>query len=191
MADALLDLVRERHPLTAPEAEAIREAWGPPREAARGEGLLRPGEPCRSVWFLDAGYARFYAEPGGADVTRHFARPGDLFTVVASLYGEGASREGLQVLTPARLRSISREASDRLGRAGPAWAAFRARYVREVYAYLVRALDEARYLSAAQRYAAFERALPGVLARVPLRHVASYLGMTPQSLGRVRARPAA
>ena len=114
--DALLALVRARHALTAPEADAIAAAWGAPRGAARGEALLRPGEPCRRVWFLDRGY------------------------------------------------------------------------VREVYAYLDRALDEARYLPAAERYAAFEREHPEILLHVPLRHVASYLGMTPQSLSRVRAQ---
>ena len=187
MSDALLQQIRQRGPLTKSEAEAIREAWGPSREAAPGETLLQPGQVCRSVWFLDAGFARFYAEPGDADVTRHFAGPGTLFTVVASLYTGAPSREGLQVLTAARLRTISREAHDRLAAAIPTYDAFRRAYVREVYDYLDRALDQARQFTAAERYAAFIREQPEVVLNVPLRHVASYLGMTPQSLSRVRA----
>ncbi|MEM6326024.1 MAG: Crp/Fnr family transcriptional regulator [Bacteroidota bacterium] len=185
--NALLDQVRRAGPLPLSEAEAIQAAWGTSRQVAPGEHLLRPGQTCRSLWFIDGGFARFYAETDGADVTRHFAPPGTLFTVVASLYSGMPSREGLQVLTPARVWIISREANERLSAASPAWNAFRQGYVREVYAYLDRALDHARQMTAAERYAAFVREQPEVLLHIPLRHVASYLGMTPQSLSRVRA----
>ncbi|MEM1057226.1 MAG: Crp/Fnr family transcriptional regulator [Bacteroidota bacterium] len=187
MSDPLLDLVRQHGKLPEAEAIKIREAWGPPREAAPGEILLRPGAVCHSLWFLDDGFARFYAEPDAGDVTRHFAAPGTLFTIVESLYSRRPSREGLQVLTSARVRTISREAYERLTAASPAWDAFRQNYVREVYAYLDRALDQARQLTAAQRYDAFVREQPEILLNVPLRYIASYLGMTPQSLSRVRA----
>ncbi len=185
--DALVARVREVQPLAEAEAAQIKRAWAEPREVARGEILLRPGQACRSVWFVDDGVARFYTERDGEDITRHFATPGTMMTVVASLYGGVPSREGIQMLTPGRVRVLSQEATDRLSDAIPAWAAFRAAYVREVYDYLDRALDDARGLSASERYAAFEREQPEVLVSVPLRYVASYLGMTPQSLSRVRA----
>ncbi|MEL6617151.1 MAG: Crp/Fnr family transcriptional regulator, partial [Bacteroidota bacterium] len=188
VVDALLALVRTTQPLAPPEAEQIVQAWGEPRDVARGEILLRPGAVCRSLWFLDEGYARFYAEREGEDVTRHFAPPGALFTIVASLYSGRPSREGLQMLTPGRVREVPREAYERLAETNAPWDAFRTAYVREVYDYLDRALDDARSLTAAERYAAFERDQPEVLLHVPLRYVASYLGMTPQSLSRIRAR---
>ena len=189
-ADALLDLVAQSGPLTRADADAIRDAWGAPRDVAAGERLLAPGAVCRSLWFQDAGLARFYAESSGADVTRHFVRPGTYYTVVASLDAGTPSREGIEALTAGRVRTISREANERLARDVPAWAAFRARTVRRVYADVDRVADALRSQTAAERYAAFERDFPDVLLAVPLRHVASYLGMTPQSLSRVRARRA-
>ena len=183
--DALLVLVRERGALTDDEAAQIRAAWGAPREVAAGEVLLAPGAVCRALWFTDAGYAHFVSAAGE---TRHFVPPHTLATIVASLYGRAPSREGIAMLTPGRVRTISREAYERLTAACPAWDRFRTAYVRTVYAYLDRALDDARRLTAAERYAAFERDSPDVLLHVPLRHVASYLGMTPQSLSRVRAQ---
>ena len=169
------------------DARAIARAWGAARDVAAGDVLLRPGERCRSMWFLESGTARFYAEPDGRDVTRHFVRPGKVVTVLPAFASGGPSPEGVEMLTAGRVLELSRERAEALEAGCPAWAAFGAQTVREVYAYLDRALDRARLLTAAERYAAFERDYPDVLLEVPLRHVASYLGMTPQSLSRVRA----
>ena len=190
VTDPLLALVARYEPLTPGEAAAVADAWGEVAPVAAGDVLLAPGAPCGSLWFQDAGYGRFYAEPDGADVTRHFVPPGTLFTVVASFYGGGPSREGLQALTAGRVRRLRREANDRLVARVPAWDRFRRAYLREVYDYLDRTTDALRSTTARQRYEAFLEDQPGVALHVPLRHVASYLGMTPQSLSRVRARVA-
>ncbi len=173
--------------LDAEDARAIADAWGPARDVDAQETLLRPGDRCRSMWFLETGVARFYAETGASDVTRHFVQAGKVVTVLPAFASGDPSPEGVQMLTAGRVLTISRERAARLEAGCPAWAEFGAQTVREVYAYLDRALDRARQLTAAQRYAAFERDYPDVLLRVPLRYIASYLGMTPQSLSRVRA----
>lgn len=170
------------------EARAIDAAWSAPEAVPARTVLHVPGRTCRTLFFLDAGYARFYAEPGGRDVTRHFVSPGKPVTVYPSFESGVASCEGIETLTEARVRRLSREASERLEAEAPAWAAFRRAFVRDLYAYLDRTLDSARTLTAAERYDAFEAEYPGVLLHVPLSAVASYLGMTPQSLSRVRAR---
>ncbi len=188
MTSGLLALVRTYGTVPADDAARIEAAWSAPEAVDAGTVLLAPGHTCRTLFFLEAGYARFYAEPDGRDVTRHLVPPGTLFTVYPSLDGGVPATEGLQTLTAAHVRRVSREAYDRLVAASPAYAAFRRAYVRDVYAYLDRALDAARWQTAAERYAAFERETPDLLLHVPLHTVASYLGMTPQSLSRVRAR---
>ena len=190
MTDALPRLVARYEPLAAADADAIVDAWGGAETVAASDILLAPGAVCRSLWFQDEGYGRFYAEPGGEDVTRHFVPPGTLFTVVASFYGGGPSREGLQAITAGRVRRLSQEANARLAERVPAWDRFRRAYVREVYDYLDRTVDALRSRTARERYEAFVDEQPGVLLHVPLRYVASYLGMTPQSLSRVRAQTA-
>lgn len=174
-------------PVRPSEAETIAAAWGTSRGAAAGEVLLRPGDRARALFLLDGGYARFFAERGGQDVTRHFVQPGKVFAVYPASASGAPSREGLEVLTPGRLYTLPYEASERLHATCPAWSAFRQAYLGEVYAYLDETIDRVRAQTAAERYAAFERDFPDVLLNVPLRLVASYLGMTPQSLSRVRA----
>ncbi|MEM8599917.1 MAG: Crp/Fnr family transcriptional regulator [Bacteroidota bacterium] len=187
--DALIALVRRYVRLRDAEAAQISAAWGAARTYEPGDRLLSPGRVCRALYFMDEGYARFYTETtDGLDVTRHFVLPGLLFTVSTSFASAQPAREGLQVLTAGRVRQLSTEANAALVAACPTWGLFRQAYIRAVYAYLDEALDAARYLSAKERYAAFARDYPSLLLHVPLRYVASYLGMTPQSMSRVRAQ---
>lgn len=170
------------------DAEQIAHAWGPARRVAAGTVLLRPGERCRAMWLLTDGYARFFAQPDGRDATCHFAGPDKVVTVYPAYASGEPSPEGIELLTDGHLLTISREQADALAATCPAWAELGQATVREVYVYFDRALDHARTLTAAERYQAFMREYPDVLLHVPLRYVASYLGMTPQSLSRVRAR---
>ena len=186
--DALVALVRRYVALSDADAERVVAAWGEPRTVRAGEVLLAPGRRCRSLFFQDEGFGRFYTETDAADVTRHFVTPGTYFTVVASLYSGTPSREGLQAITAGRVRELPQETNEQLCASCPAWDAFREGYVREVYAYLDETLDALRSQTAAERYDAFVETSPETLLRVPLRYVASYLGMTPQSLSRIRAR---
>ncbi|MEM6647545.1 MAG: hypothetical protein AAF730_14970 [Bacteroidota bacterium] len=185
--DPLIALVRRYVTLTDDQAAQIVAAWGTPMPCAPGRILLAPGRTCRSLYFMDRGYGRFYAERDAEDLTRHFIIPGILFTIAPSFASGRPAREGLQVLTRGQVRRLDTEANDALVAACPPWNAFRQAYVRAVYAYLDETLDEARYLSARARYETFAARYPDILQNVPLRYVASYLGMTPQSLSRVRA----
>ncbi|MEO0558331.1 MAG: hypothetical protein AAF170_09120 [Bacteroidota bacterium] len=187
-SDPLLDLIVRYVRLTDADAEQILTAWGASRVIGSGDVLLAPGQRCRHVWFLDEGYGRFYTETEAADVTRHFISPGTYFTVVSSLYSGRPSQEGLQAITSGRLRVLSAEANDRLKAMCPTWDAFREAYIREVYTYLDDMLDTMRSQTAMERYRAFEQDSPDILLNVPLRYIASYLGMTPQSLSRIRAQ---
>ena len=185
--DPLIELVRRYVSLRGTEAEAISAAWGEPVAYEGRDIILAPGRTCRALYFMDEGYARFYTESDGHDVTRHFVLPGLLFTVSSSFESGLPAREGLQTLTSGRVRRLGREANAALAAACPPWDRFRQGYVRAVYAYLDSALDEARYRTAAERYESFVESYPEVVLDVPLHYVASYLGMTPQSLSRIRA----
>ncbi|MEM0963436.1 MAG: hypothetical protein AAGK21_12965 [Bacteroidota bacterium] len=188
VTDPLIQLARRYVDLSAADVEQITSTWEASVPVEPGQTFLRPGQTCNALRFQDEGYSRFFAETDASDITRHFVPPGTLFTVVASYYPMAPSREGLQALTQGHIRTLSRESNGRLSAEIPAWAAFRRSYVREVYAYLDETLDTLRSKTAGERYEAFERDQPDILLNVPLRHVASYLGMTPQSLSRVRTR---
>ena len=75
-----------------------------------------------------------------------------------------------------------------LGDVDPAWRDFNERVMQVLYLQKAEREFELLGLDAEARYAAFAARFPGLEARVAARHVASYLGITPVHLSRLRKR---
>ena len=70
----------------------------------------------------------------------------------------------------------------------PAWATFVRRLTQEVQQYTENILEELQTETADTRYRRLLHDRPQLVQRVPLRHLASYLGIAPQSLSRIRRK---
>ena len=131
-----------------------------------GSAFLRCGEVAVDCGMILRGLIReYYPLEDGREVTRAFAGPGDYVGSLSDLLGR---RDRLDALAPLGYSS-----------AGVVERVYLAKAARE---YELLALDaEARYRRFRDLYAALEPA-------IPLRHVASYVGVTPEHLSRVRRR---
>lgn len=159
------------------------------RVLARGEPFLCAGDVAVDCGTVLAGVMReFYPLADGREVTRGFAGPGDSVGSLSDLLSGDPARSSAVAEVEARLVvvpwALLRDAAARV----PAWTQLLARVTERLYLakaareYELLALDaEARYLQFRVRYAAIE-------ADISLRHVASYVGVTPEHLSRLRRR---
>ena len=158
------------------------------REVRAGDVLTREGGAERSFGVVISGVQRLYfSAHDGADVTVAFARAGD-YTGVPDAYFLGQpSGYTLGAMTDGAVLTADREAFlpllDR-HRELERWAW---RLFLTVGAGRAKREREMLTLTAAERVERLLRETPDLLLDVPLRHVASYLGMTPETLSRVRA----
>lgn len=180
--------MRRLAPLSDAELEAV-EAPARVRRLARGEPFLRAGELAVACGTMLTGLVReYFLLDDGREVTRGFAGPGD---------NVGSLSDLLQA-TPARSTVVAEAASAivvvpwptlrAIADQRPAWAHLIARITERLYLakaareYELLALDaEARYARFRARYATLEPA-------IALRQVASYVGITPEHLSRLRRR---
>ncbi|MBK7151098.1 MAG: Crp/Fnr family transcriptional regulator [Sandaracinaceae bacterium] len=159
------------------------------RELARGEHLLRAGDPARDVAVVVTGLLReHFLLADGSERTKAFVLEGELSGSLADLLSESPARAYIVAEEPCRLLVVDFAESAALAAKSPAWAQVRARATEA----LLRIKAEREYellgLDAAARYAAFRARYPGLEARVAAKHVASYLGITPVHLSRLRRR---
>jgi CRP-like cAMP-binding protein len=162
------------------------------RQLARGAYFLRPGDPATWCGTITHGLVReFYPLEDGREATRGFAGPGSYVGSLSDLLLGAPSRSAVIAELDARIVVMPWARVRAAAAARPAWAAFLARIVERVYLakaereYELLALDaEARYRRFLARYAALEPS-------IPQRHVASYIGVTPEHLSRLRRRLAA
>jgi CRP-like cAMP-binding protein len=189
--DAFRAHLRRVAPLTDDDLAAL-DGGARVRGFARGEAFLRAGDVAVDCGTVLSGVMReYYPLADGREVTRGFAGAGDGVGSLSDLLSGEAARSSVVAETAARIVVLPwahlRDAAARL----PAWARFLARVTERLYLakaareYELLALDaEARYLRFRARYAALE-------AEIPLRQAASYVGVTPEHLSRLRRRLAA
>lgn len=185
---ALLVIATALAPLDAAALEPLLQAITVQR-LAPGDVLLRAGEPgAREFFVLDGVLKSWVGDAQGREVTLAFhVGPGVLTPAIARVVDE-RSRVHCQALTAVRVAGF--EASTLVGcmLRDPAVQRWGDAVLR---AELMRRADREWALAAlpaAQRLQQFRQQFPGLEARIAQHHIASYLGITPVSLSRLRAQ---
>lgn len=155
----------------------------------KGGRFLRAGDEATEVAVVVSGLLReYFALDDGSERTKAFVVEGEASGSLADLLSGKPSRAFITAEAPTRLLVAPYAAMRELARTSPAWAALgRASLERLLLAKAEREW-ELLALDAEGRYAAFRARYPGIEARALGKHVASYLGITPAHLSRLRAR---
>ena len=158
------------------------------REGRAGQVLTREGETERSFGVVVSGVQRLYFTARDGDpVTVAFARAGDYTGVPDSYFLGQPSGYTLDVLEDGATFTADRDAFLPLLNRYAVLERWAWRLFLTVGAGRAKREREMLTLTAAERVDRLMRETPDLLLDVPLRHVASYLGMTPETLSRVRA----
>ena len=155
---------------------------------AKNEYLVAGGKTCRHLYFLQQGALRGYYILEGKEITHWFAFENDFVTSFHSFITQQPAVENIQLLEGSILWAISKEKlAGLLNR-------YREieRLVRIVYENYYIRLEErfinAQFKTAAERYQNLLQQTPHMIERVPLGYIASYLGISQETLSRIRSR---
>lgn len=158
-----------------------------PRTLAKGEWLIRAGSVCTELVYLRSGLLRsFYTKDNGEEVTYCLTFPGRLMTAMSSLLTRQPTEENIQALARCELLVLRREALEQLYAGSCAWTRVGKLLTEQLYVEMEQRLFALQKLSAGQRYQQLLSQHPDYLQHVPLHHLASFLGVTPRHLSRLR-----
>lgn len=172
--------------ITAAQALDIAAEFNP-KLLGKNDFLLQAGKVSDDYFFLSAGVLRAFAyDTAGNEVTTAFYASGQVVFEVASFFQRTPSQEYVQALTVGEGWGITYAQLNALFHARPEFREFgRAMLVRGFATLKIRMLATITEPAAA-RYESLLRASPEVVQHAPLRHIASYLGITDTSLSRIR-----
>lgn len=184
---SLFNHIARYHPLSTPAQAAVQESFEQ-RILAKGTPLITEGQVCRHLYFLESGALRGFYNLEGKEVTHWFAFADDFATSFHSFITGQPAVEGIQLLEGCVLWSIRKEAlTDLMGRFHEIERAVRIAY-ENYYIRLEERYVNAQFTTAAERYQTLLQQTPHMIERVPLGYIASYLGISQETLSRIRSR---
>lgn len=150
--------------------------------------ILQEGETCRHLYFLHQGLLRYYVWKDGEEKTKFFTPANQLFTSPQSFSLQQPSLENIQTLAPSQLLRIHYDQVQTLYELVPAWSKFIRLILLEVSHWTDELLQESQQYTAHERYQLMLEHEPELIRQVPLKYLASYLGIAPESLSRIRKK---
>lgn len=172
----------------SPAALQALEAVSAERTYPKGAYLLRAGELNHGSFTVLEGMARKYYLHDGKEHTTEIYFPGDLAVSFTSYVLQTPADEDIQALTDLRVSFLDYDRFQALKQRFPELVAFDLVLTETYTIWLEERLRQFRTLSAPERYARLYTSHPDYVRHIPLTHLASYLGVTLETLSRIRAR---
>jgi len=154
----------------------------------KGHLLVPVGSICNSVYYLERGLSRRFYLKDGKEVTEDFTAENDFACSINGYITGKADGRQTELLEPSTVWSLPYHDLEKLyDRYHNIERLGRFLITRELVEMHER-LSSLQFMSAPERYAAFVTRYPSLLQRVPLGIISSYLGVTQETLSRIRAK---
>lgn len=184
-----MELIRylKQHILLSPEMETqVQEAFRQ-EELPKGHRLLSPDNFSQKVFYVEKGVVRTYYIKDGKDITHSFILEGTFFVSIESAFFNSPSPYGAEVLEQTTIRTIPYPDLEKvIDGHQPLQKLSRLVMINAVKTFSDK-LYSIQFQSAQERYNSMLEKFPDIMLRVPLGHIASYLGITQETLSRIRA----
>lgn len=151
----------------------------------KGEYFLEYGKRCNKLSLISSGALRVYRVNKEIEVTQWIAT-GGFMTDLSSWIHQTPSRWNMQALTDIQLHTISREDYIKVCKEISNWHKFEKNFIAKCAIYMEERIHNHLSMSAEQRFDFFYESNKELFNRVPLQYIASMLGMTPETLSRIR-----
>jgi CRP/FNR family transcriptional regulator, anaerobic regulatory protein len=155
----------------------------------KNEIILEKGKVCKNLYFIEKGLARgFFIVEDGKDITNWFAPDGTLATSTYSFISQNPSFENIIALEDCKMQTISRKKLYDLYDKFPEMNEMGRKLIEIYYLELEERVNDLQFQTAKQRYEKFVKQDGYLLQRTSLGHIASYLGITQETLSRIRSQ---
>lgn len=172
--------------LTADENAAIEKAFASV-EVSKGSLWIKQGRVCDQVAYVVSGKLRNYRiDEEGNEITCFFVMPDTFVSAFTSFLTNTPTNENISVLEDTVLRVITKKNLEDLSERIPRMHIFRRVVAENLFITMERRIAMLQSQSAHERYEKMLKETPEIILNVPLQYTASFLGITPQHLSRLR-----
>ncbi|MFL5764394.1 MAG: Crp/Fnr family transcriptional regulator [Bacteroidia bacterium] len=153
----------------------------------KGKLIVEIGHRCTDLYFIEKGLMRGYYFDDGKEITNWFAQENEFATCLYAFIALKPSFENIQTLEDCELIQIPYAVLQQLYTTFPETERLGRIITENYYLKLEERLLNLQFKSAKERYQSLSKSKPSLLRRASLGQIASYLGITQETLSRIRA----
>ena len=158
------------------------------RQIKNKDIILREGQVCKELGFINSGAFRMYYLSDGKEINTHFSFENEFVVNYDSFLQEAPSRYFIQALEDAEIVTFNLPTLQSAYNQSQNWERFGRIMAEYSYKLTTKRVEGFMFMDAEQRYLQMIEEAPHFLERVPLYHLASYLGVERESLSRLRKK---
>jgi len=185
--ESLLNTIRYFIPLSTSDEEVVRRLFHK-KVFKKGEHLLQAGNVCRYVIFIESGLVRYYINSDGEERTNYFNKEGEFVCDYLSFLPQAPSNVNIQALEHTTIFVISFNDIQEFYREVAHGERFGRLAIEQVFVSIISQIGSLYTDSPEERYSKFLSNFRDLVQRIPQYYIASYVGIKPQSLSRIRKR---
>jgi CRP-like cAMP-binding protein len=158
-------------------------------QTIRKNAELQPiGHTCKTIYFVNKGMLRICYLKDGVDITESFEPENSIVARAESLFAGIPSKKAICAVEDTELVAINAVKLSELYNEYPNLERLFRKVFEQQHVRIIHRLESLQFNSPEERYQHLLEDHPNILLRAPLKHIATYLGITQVSLSRIRAR---
>jgi CRP/FNR family transcriptional regulator, anaerobic regulatory protein len=186
-ATPLLDYISGLFPMSKQDADLLTNCFQHSKHAK--DTVLEPvGKIASNLYFILEGYVRIVQFDDGAEITTHITGKNNFITAFHSFNSGVASKEMVKCISGCEVLSITKADYHLLTDKCTLWSAFCKYTYEKVINSAQKRTADLLALSAEKRYLKLLNENADFVQHVPIQYLASYIGIKPESLSRIRKK---
>ncbi|MCG9972379.1 Crp/Fnr family transcriptional regulator [Christiangramia crocea] len=158
------------------------------RTISKGELLLEHGEVCKHIYYVDKGLMRIFYYKDKRDITEWFAGDKQFLFSVRSYFEETPSKLIIEALEDSEVILLSKEKQEVLIKTNLEVANLMIKAFSYSLILSQKRMESIQFESAKERYVSLMEQQPEIIHKAPLQYIASFLGITQETLSRIRSK---
>ena len=184
--DIARELARKYSTMTHDELDVLESILVPIRYN-KGDMILREGEICENIYYIEKGLVRQFYFKNGKQITEHLGEDHTIVMCIESLFREEPTKLQVEALEPTLVYALPKQHLEEVALHNVNIQILYRKILEESLIISQVHADLVRFETAQARYKKMCKLWPQVVLRAPLAYIASYLQMTPETLSRVRS----
>lgn len=157
------------------------------KKVEKNTSIIEPNKKTPYAFFINSGYSRYFKVlDSGEELIIHLYTPGNFATSLNSFFLDMKAEEELQAITDCEILYISKTELEELYSHSPKWERFGRKLMEVFLIEKEEKIIELLSLTAQEKYSKLLKANPDIIQNVPVKYIASFIGIQPESLSRIK-----